>query len=449
MAINHLTNFKTRTRTTIQDEDGITSSSSKHVSMHNIQTAFTDAIKKNPEQLESIQNTFLLAIKTVQESVNHGGESYFTNSTHYGAISEPLLKTLLTQHKSQLEHIAVHRHGLGNTKRNFSSLFHPINRNHTNYTKHAVELREFIQQYSYATRDNYTGTFVNDKREGQGTYTSPNGITYTGTFVNDKREGRGTYTSPNGITYIGTFVNDKREGQGTIRYPDGITYIGTFVNDKREGQGTIRYPDGAKYEGQWQNNKANGQGTYTFPSGKTFDGITTNNRNNDIEQAIIGNIFKLPQELSVSQIQSFCKNMLPGYNNALSDIMFHNNISNLQSFYNTNIRPNLIKLSDVTNHKLTDSITQENISPDSMVLVLNNTDIKSKDITKIEIFTNNYFINAMVSSLITRITNNDPNAVVLSNHTASPLNRKQILPRIIAPDKVKTLKMITLENISS
>ena len=141
--------------------------------------------------------------------------------------------------------------------------------------------------------------------------------------------------------------------------------------------------------------------------------------------------------------------MLPGYNNALTDIMFHNYISDLQSFYNTNIRPNLIKLSDVTNHKLTDSITQENISPDSMVLVLNNTDIKSKDITKIEIFTNNYFINAMVSSLITRITNNDPNAVVLSNHTASPLNRKQILPRIIAPDKVKTLKMITLENISS
>ena len=403
MAINHLTNFKTRTRTTIQDEDGITSSSSKHVSMHNIQTAFTDAIKKNPEQLESIQNTFLLAIKTVQESVNHGGESYFTNSTHYGAISEPLLKTLLTQHKSQLEHIAVHRHGLGNTKRNFSSLFHPINRNHTNYTKHAVELREFIQQYSYATRDNYTGTFVNDKREGQGTYTHPNGTTYTGTFVNHKREEQGTYT----------------------------------------------FPDGAKYVGQWQNDQRSGQGTYTFPSGKTFDGITTNNRNNDIEQAIIGNIFKLPQELSVSQIQSFCKNMLPGYNNALTDIMFHNYISDLQSFYNTNIRPNLIKLSDVTNHKLTDSITQENISPDSMVLVLNNTDIKSKDITKIEIFTNNYFINAMVSSLITRITNNDPNAVVLSNHTASPLNRKQILPRIIAPDKVKTLKMITLENISS
>ena len=40
----------------------------------------------------------------------------------------------------------------------------------------------------------YTGSFVNDVREGQGTYTWANGDSYTGSFSKNKLNGEGTYT---------------------------------------------------------------------------------------------------------------------------------------------------------------------------------------------------------------------------------------------------------------
>jgi len=44
----------------------------------------------------------------------------------------------------------------------------------------------------------------------------------------------------------------KRNGQGTFTYPDGQKYVGRWKDDKRNGQGTSTYPDGGKYVGRWK-----------------------------------------------------------------------------------------------------------------------------------------------------------------------------------------------------
>ena len=44
---------------------------------------------------------------------------------------------------------------------------------------------------------------------------------YSGDFVNDKREGRGIYTWPDGSKYEGHFKANKRSGYGRFEFPNG------------------------------------------------------------------------------------------------------------------------------------------------------------------------------------------------------------------------------------
>ena len=37
---------------------------------------------------------------------------------------------------------------------------------------------------------------------------------------------------------MGSYVNDRRHGQGTYYWADGDKYVGSYVNGKRHGQGT-------------------------------------------------------------------------------------------------------------------------------------------------------------------------------------------------------------------
>ena len=58
--------------------------------------------------------------------------------------------------------------------------------------------------------------------------------------------------------------NDKRNGQGTMSYPDGEKYVGQWKNRGRSGQGTEIWPNGEKYVGQWKHDDFHGQGTFPF-----------------------------------------------------------------------------------------------------------------------------------------------------------------------------------------
>ena len=47
-------------------------------------------------------------------------------------------------------------------------------------------------------------------------------------------------------------MNNKMEGKGEFTWPDGRYYIGDYVDDKKEGQGVFHWPDGRKYDGGWK-----------------------------------------------------------------------------------------------------------------------------------------------------------------------------------------------------
>lgn len=91
-----------------------------------------------------------LAVKMIQENMNHGGSNYFTDSDYYGRITDPAAIRLFNEImdgtlqcggggeslKSKLEYICCHRNTLF-TNRKYS--FYK-----TNYTDSADALRQFI-----------------------------------------------------------------------------------------------------------------------------------------------------------------------------------------------------------------------------------------------------------------------------------------------------------------
>ena len=78
-------------------------------------------------------------------------------------------------------------------------------------------------------------------------------------------------------SYVGTFVDDLKNGQGTFLYANGDIYVGTFVDDARTGQGKYTWAAGDEYEGEFRDNAISGQGTYRFASGRTYTGQFENN----------------------------------------------------------------------------------------------------------------------------------------------------------------------------
>lgn len=67
---------------------------------------------------------------------------------------------------------------------------------------------------------------------------------FVGPIINDKREGDNCQLInliTNKIIYSGSYKNDKREGQGTAYYPNGDKYIGEWKNNSKSGFGEYFY----------------------------------------------------------------------------------------------------------------------------------------------------------------------------------------------------------------
>uniref|UniRef100_A0A8B9FMB0 Uncharacterized protein n=1 Tax=Amazona collaria TaxID=241587 RepID=A0A8B9FMB0_9PSIT len=84
------------------------------------------------------------------------------------------------------------------------------------------------------------------ERHGRGKARLPNGDAYNGEYEHGLRNGQvrqfcsfrccietrlsGTYRFKNGARYIGTYLQNKKHGQGTFFYPDGSKYEGKTLN---------------------------------------------------------------------------------------------------------------------------------------------------------------------------------------------------------------------------
>jgi hypothetical protein len=92
-------------------------------------------------------------------------------------------------------------------------------------------------------------------------------INYSGSWVNDEREGFGIEISPYHPTpnYIGEWKDNSYNGHGTVFYSRKGRYTGEWENGSYNGFGIRYYDNGEKQdEGQFKNDKLNGQGCSYF-----------------------------------------------------------------------------------------------------------------------------------------------------------------------------------------
>jgi hypothetical protein len=109
----------------------------------------------------------------------------------------------------------------------------------------------------------YDGPCVNGLAEGEG---RARGIaTYEGGFKAGKKHGVGVKAWPSGDRYAGAFVEDRKEGRGTYTWGrgqwQGERYVGQYLNDLRHGTGTYTWPTGDVYAGPWTEDRIAGYAT--------------------------------------------------------------------------------------------------------------------------------------------------------------------------------------------
>jgi hypothetical protein len=121
---------------------------------------------------------------------------------------------------------------------------------------------------SFLAKSVYRGNWANGIRQGRGTYWNGKGNLYIGQWGDDKRNGQGSYffnlpewkenqhtehwLSENTENYSGQFVNDHYQGQGTYRWSDGTKFVGGFFAGNKHGQGTFYYDTGAPRPQWWE-----------------------------------------------------------------------------------------------------------------------------------------------------------------------------------------------------
>ena len=67
--------------------------------------------------------------------------------------------------------------------------------------------------------------------------------------------GEGEYTYANGDQYTGNWINNKKEGRGVMIYKqNGEKYEGQWKNSKKHGNGKYIFESGDVYEGYWFEN---------------------------------------------------------------------------------------------------------------------------------------------------------------------------------------------------
>ena len=97
----------------------------------------------------------------------------------------------------------------------------------------------------------------------------------------------------------GCVSGDCKNGQGTFTFPDGRKYIGEFKDGKWNGQGTLTYPNGSKYVGEFKDGKRNGQGVMFKVNGEILSGIWVNDNFMDV--------------WTIEAVENFLKNKYPEF----------------------------------------------------------------------------------------------------------------------------------------
>ena len=124
-----------------------------------------------------------------------------------------------------------------------------------------------------ANGEELIGQFKDDRANGRGVKTWPDGRRYEGDFVDGHPCGQGKLVSGRGVTYTGAWKKGMQHGYGELCYPDGKSYKGHFIKGEQSGRGKEKRapPSTYTYDGEWLEGMKHGQGVI-FVDGDTFEG---------------------------------------------------------------------------------------------------------------------------------------------------------------------------------
>ncbi|KAL8440498.1 hypothetical protein Efla_002375 [Eimeria flavescens] len=124
-------------------------------------------------------------------------------------------------------------------------------------------------RYIYKNGDFYEGQFSASLREGDGVYSSADGMKYEGSWVGDERHGHGVFShEAAGYLYVGQWQHNRKEGEGHL-YSRNERYWGQFRNNKYHGKGRYTQRGGLDYEGEFKDGKFEGLGKLTLSLDRT------------------------------------------------------------------------------------------------------------------------------------------------------------------------------------
>ena len=72
--------------------------------------------------------------------------------------------------------------------------------------------------------------------------------------------------------YKGSWHEDKMHGFGIYKYISGAVYTGEWAHNLQEGKGTYEFPDGTLYSGEWKKHRMDGEGLFTDKNGTNWQG---------------------------------------------------------------------------------------------------------------------------------------------------------------------------------
>lgn len=135
----------------------------------------------------------------------------------------------------------------------------------------------------------YEGSFLNNKQNGFGVMTQPDGEVYSGQWSDGRINGKGVRSHSNGDRYEGYYVNSIRSGYGIYYFKNGDRYEGNWDNGQANGKGKFYYSNGNRYEGEFSHNQINGKGVFYCSNGDVFKGDFENGLVNGYGKHILSN----------------------------------------------------------------------------------------------------------------------------------------------------------------
>jgi hypothetical protein len=138
----------------------------------------------------------------------------------------------------------------------------------------------WVQPYLYALQvnginDEYSGDWIDGRREGHGTQHYMNGDVYKGQWINDCRHGKGSMTGYlNESEYNGSWCEDRKSGGGEMKFKSGEVLVGKWdFNSLPTQKCSLMLNNGDLYKGTFNHGMLiSGDGSVNFANGESFDG---------------------------------------------------------------------------------------------------------------------------------------------------------------------------------